>query len=91
MRIAEFEQFFEFLGNDEDGHALIAQGHQPAADRRRSADIDAPGRLGDEQQLRRQHDLATDDELLQIAAGQGPGFGIGTGRADIVIDGCSRW
>ncbi len=68
--IGEFEQFVEFFADDEHRAAGIAQRQQLAADLRRGADVDAPGRLGDDQHLRIGVDLAADDELLQVAARQ---------------------
>ena len=41
------------------------------ADERRGADVDPPGRLRDDQQLRGQQDFPPHDEFLQVAAGQG--------------------
>ena len=43
---------------------------QRLADLRSGADVHAPGRLRGDQHLRRLPDLAADDELLQVAAGQ---------------------
>ena len=43
------------------------------ADQRRRADVDAPGGLADDQHPRPGVDLAADDELLQVAAGQALG------------------
>ena len=68
--VADLEQLVEFLADDQQRAAGVAQREQFAADQRRGADIDAPGRLRDDQQLRLRVDLAADDELLQVAARQ---------------------
>src|SRR5450755_4643623 len=68
--VADLEQLLELLADDEHGAAVVAQRQQFAADLRRRADIDAPGRLRDDEQLRVGVDLAADDELLQVAAGE---------------------
>jgi hypothetical protein len=71
--VADLEQLLELLADDKHGTAVVAQLQQRAADLRRGADVDAPGRLRDDQQLRVGVDLAADDELLQVAAGQALG------------------
>ena len=71
--VADLEQLVELLADDEDGAAGVAQREQLAADLRRRADVDAPGRLRDDEQLRAGVDLAADDELLQVAARQALG------------------
>src|SRR5436189_1510708 len=68
--IADLEQLVELLADDEDGAAGVTQGEQLAADLRRRADVDAPGRLRDDEQPGPSVDLAPDDELLQVAARQ---------------------
>src|SRR6478735_5548978 len=71
--ITDLEQLVELLADDEDGAAGVAQGEQLAADLRCRADVDTPGRLRDDEQLRPGVDLAPDDELLQVAARQALG------------------
>src|SRR6185369_17225099 len=66
--IADLEQLVELLADDEHRAAGVAQREQLAPDLRRGADVDAPGRLRDDEQLRLGVDLAADDELLQVAA-----------------------
>src|SRR5438105_5703887 len=68
--VADLEQFVELFADDEQRAARIAQRQQLAADLRRRADIDAPGRLRDDQQARVRIDLAPDQELLQVATRQ---------------------
>ena len=46
------------------------------------ADVDAPRRLRGDQHLRVLADLAADDELLQVAAGQAARRGVGPARLD---------
>src|SRR5664280_2895166 len=68
--VADLEQLVELLADDEHGAAVVAQRQQLAPDLRRGPDVDAPGRLRADQQLRVGIDLAADDELLQVAARQ---------------------
>ena len=49
---------------------LAGEIDQRLVDRRRGAGIDAPGRLRDHQHAGLAQDLAADDELLQVAAGE---------------------
>src|SRR6478736_7718461 len=49
--VADLEQLVELLADDEDRAAGVAQREQLAADLRRRADVDAPGRLRDAEQL----------------------------------------
>jgi hypothetical protein len=66
--VGDLEQLVELLADDEQRTAGVAQREQRLADLRRRADVDAPGRLRDDQALRLRVDLAPDDELLQVAA-----------------------
>ena len=68
--VADLEQLVELLADHQHRAAGVAQRQQLAADLRRGADVHAPGRLRDDQQLRVGVDLAADDELLQVAARQ---------------------
>jgi len=63
--------------------AGIAQGQQLGPDLRRGADIDAHGRLRDDQHLGLRIDLAADDEFLQVAARQTLGRRVGAPRLDL--------
>ena len=68
--VADLEQLVELLGDHQHRDAGVAQVEQRLADLRRGADVDAPGRLRRDQHPRMLPDLAADDELLQVAAGQ---------------------
>src|SRR5688572_14154650 len=81
-KIAEFEKLLEFFRYDEDCHAGVAERDEPLADGGCGADVHAPGRLGHEQKFRREHDLAADDEFLQVATGQRTGLGSRSGSTD---------
>ena len=74
--VADLEQLVELLGDDEHRDAAVAQVEQRLADLRRGADVDAPRRLRGDHHLRRLPDLAADDELLQVAAGQAARGGV---------------
>ena len=50
--VADLEQLVELLADHQHRAAGVAQRQQLAADLRRGADVDAPGRLRDDQQLR---------------------------------------
>src|SRR4051794_26793228 len=47
--VADLEQLVELLADDQQRAALVAQRQQLAADLRGGADVDAPGRLRDDQ------------------------------------------
>src|SRR5256885_2861199 len=68
--VADLEELVELFADHQHGAAGIAQLQQLAADLSGGADVDAPRRLRDDQQLRIRVDLAADDELLQVAARQ---------------------
>jgi hypothetical protein len=75
--VAELEQLPRALADDEDGAAAVAQRQQLARICRRGADVDAPGRLRGDEKLRLGIDLAADQELLQVAAGEASRQGAG--------------
>src|SRR4051812_35396415 len=56
--VADLEQLVELLADDEHRAAGVAQRQQLATDLRRGADVDAPGRLRDDEKLRLGVDLA---------------------------------
>ena len=66
--IGEAQQLLELGGNDEDRRALRGDVAQDRVDRGARADIDALGRLVENQHLRLQQQPARDDDLLLHAA-----------------------
>ena len=68
--IREGGHFFEFGGDEQDGAAGVAQGDELAVDELDGSDVHAARRLGDEQELWLQVELATDDQFLLVAAGE---------------------
>ena len=56
---------------------------QRLADGGGGAGIDAPGRLADDEDAGLAVDLAADDELLQVAAGERAGLGVGRALAHV--------
>src|SRR5699024_8356320 len=76
--ICQLEQFIEFFGNHENSTTALAQLDEFGAYAGGSTDIYPPGRLGNEQDLRRPNDSTPDNILLQIAAGQTHGRRIRT-------------
>ncbi len=83
--IADLEQLVQFLGDDQQAGAGIAQTDQRLSDPRRRADVHSPGRLGGHQQLRAAGQLASDDEFLQVAARQAARHGPGAARLDVEV------
>ena len=69
-RSADREELLELLGDDEHGAAGVAQREELGADLRRRADVDAPGRLRHDEHLRHGVELAADDVLLEVPAGE---------------------
>ena len=68
--VGERQQLVEVLGDHERRRPRAGEVEQRLVDRGRRPGVDAPGRLGDHQHARVLQDLAADDELLQVAAGQ---------------------
>ena len=81
--VADLEQLFQLLAHHQHRAARVAQRQDLAADLGRSADVDAPGGLRHDQQLRVGVDLAPDDEFLQVAARQRLGRRIGPSGLDV--------
>src|SRR4051812_17844710 len=81
--VAEREQLVQVLGNDEDGRPAGGEVEQCLVDRGGGRGVDAPGRLGDDQHVGVLHDLAADDELLQVAAREAGGRVRDAGGADV--------
>src|SRR5262249_36560289 len=67
---AELEQLVELFRDDQHGDAFVAQIDQRLPDLRRGADVQPGGRLRCDHYARSLQNLATDDVLLQVAAGQ---------------------
>src|SRR6266436_4808951 len=81
--VGDFGELVEVLTGDEHGSAGGREIEQRLPDDRGRAGVDAPGRLADDEHRWISKDLATDDELLQIATGQARGLGIAFGLAHI--------
>ena len=64
------EQLVQVLGDHQDGGAGFGEIEQGLVNARGGAGVDAPSGLGGDQHLWALLDFATDDELLQIAAGK---------------------
>ena len=64
------EQLVQVLGDHQNRGAAFGEIEERLVDARGGAGIDAPGRLGGDQDARALLDLAPDDEFLQIAAGK---------------------
>ena len=70
IRSASAEHLVELGGDDDDGGAVVALGDDPLVDELDRADVEAARRLGHDQQLQRAGQLAGEDDLLLVAAGQ---------------------
>jgi hypothetical protein len=71
--VGEGEHLVEFGGDEQHRGALIALGDELGVDVLDRADVDTSGRLRRDEQVDRAIELAGDDELLLVAAGQGAG------------------
>ena len=81
--VGERRHLLELGGDEQDGAAGVAQLDQPAVDELDAADVHAARRLRHQQELRRQRQLAAEDQLLLIAAGEGAGGEVEVRRADV--------
>ena len=81
--VGDLEELVEILADDQHGASLPGEVDERLADQARRAGIDSPGRLVHDQELRRLDDLAPDDELLQVAAGELARGRIGFGDAHV--------
>lgn len=81
--VGDLRELVEVLAGHQHGGACGCQIKQRLADHGGSARIDAPGRLAHHQHRRVAQDLASDDELLQITAGEAGGLRIALGLADV--------
>src|SRR5262249_31326503 len=91
--IADLEELVQLLRDHEDCAAAVAEVDDRLADKRCRANVDTPRRLRDDQHLRVLHDLATDDELLEGAAGEPARLRLGAAALDVVLldaSGCER-
>src|SRR5215218_3120752 len=68
--IRKRHDLLELDRDEKDPFALVAHGDQLAMDELDGADVDAAGRLPDEQKLGIALDLAREHDLLRVAAGE---------------------
>src|SRR5690242_16795345 len=81
--VAQIEDFVEIERNQENAAPFVALAHKLAMDELDSADIQSARRLDREQDVGLAIELARDDQLLLIAAGEGAGARFGRGRAHV--------
>src|SRR5690606_1914630 len=81
--VGNFKQLVKLFGNHQDCATCVAQRQQLATDLCGSTHIDAPRRLGDQQDPRLTRDFPPDDVLLQIATGQTGRGRLRTMRTDL--------
>ena len=83
--VGEHQQLVQILRDHQDGGAVGGQRDQGLMDRSSRTGVDAPGRLRDDEHAWVLQDLAADDELLQIAAGQAARQRLDARRADVEL------
>src|SRR6266705_1664262 len=81
--IAHLEQLVELFRQDEYRLPFVAQIDDLLANECCSPDVDPPGRLGHDEYLGVLHDLAADDELLQVAARKALGLRLRAAALDV--------
>jgi len=82
--VGQAHDLVEVGGDEQYGRATITRADQGAVDELHGADVDAARRLRDDQQRRVGLELARDDDLLHVAAGQRPDRGRRCGTTDVV-------
>src|SRR5579884_4354004 len=83
--VGEGTDFVQFGGDEQDGLARVALLNQAAVDEFDGADIDAARGLGRDQHGRVAGELAGNDDLLLVAAGERAGRGRSRGRAHVEL------
>ena len=83
--VRELEDLVELGGDQQDGGAGVALGDGLAMDELDAADVQAARRLVEDQQLQLAPELARDDDLLLVAAGEGAGGAVGRRRPDVEL------
>src|SRR5919204_3398447 len=71
--VGERQDLLQVGGDQQHRQALVAGGHQLLPDELGGADVEAPGRVGGDQQLGAAGELARQHQLLLVAAGEGVG------------------
>ena len=85
MRSERASKLVEIFGDEEGGRASRALLAQRRVDRFGGADVDAAGGVDGDDEPRLAGQLATEQELLLIAAGEGAQFGPAARRLDVVV------
>ncbi len=83
--VGQADQLVEVGRDEQHREPGRAGGPQVVPDGRLGADVDAPGRVGGDEQLRLTAHLPAHDELLLVAARQGGGEDVDPGRAHVVV------
>ena len=81
--VGEAEHFFDLAGDDHDGVAGGGEAADQGVDLRAGADIDAAGRLIQQQHPGAVHQPAGEQDLLLVAAGEGHRGPVGIGRSQL--------
>ena len=83
--VAQPENLFEFGGDHDDRHALLGQSVQELVDFNLGADIDAAGRLVQDEDLRVRIEPSRKEDLLLVAAAERSDDGVRTRRLDVEL------
>src|ERR687898_283333 len=83
--VAEVQNLVQLEGEQQDPLAGVAGGDELLVDELDGADVEAARRLDGEQDVRITVQLAGDDQLLLVAAGEGAGDGVGRRGADVEL------
>src|SRR4051812_4995188 len=83
--VGKREDLVELGGDDEDGGALVPLLDDSTMDVLDRADVQPPGRLGCDEEMDRPRELASDDDLLLVAARQVPHTVEDRWRSDVEV------
>src|SRR5205085_6412426 len=83
--VGERQDLVELERHEEDGSSRVAFGHEPLVHELDRADVEASSRLRRDQHPRVPRDLARDDDLLLISAGERPGAGLWAAASHVVL------
>ena len=83
IAVGQLEDLVELGRHEQDGGPGIALGDRLAVDELDAADVEAAGRLVEDEQPQVAAELARDDDLLLVAAGQGRRLRVGRRRPDV--------
>src|SRR5229473_5193726 len=83
--IGKSEHLLEVQGDEQNSRSLLSRGKQPGMNRAHRGDVQAPGGLDDDQQLRCEIHLSREDDFLLVPSGERPDPGLWIGWPDVVF------